>query len=165
MEVITQGAEHFIYKLAMSAMHELWRIPNSDLELKYRLLWFLLHQEVAMRLFPFRRSSLVSFCIIFSPLGAIANTYIKTYNQYMGTASTGESVTLISVKTQIRGGYGSWVIYKIGKDIVETGIVCPAEYAPRGYFTDQGTRYPQSAATRKVLAIACAYENSIVNTR
>jgi hypothetical protein len=82
----------------------------------------------------------------------------------MGTASTGESVTLISVKTIIRGGYGSWAIYKIGKDVVETGIACPP-YTPRGYFTDQGTRYPQSAATKNVLAIACAYQNSIVNKR
>jgi len=112
-----------------------------------------------------RISPLVSFLDMLSPLDAIANTYIKTYNQHMGTASTGESVILISVKTQIRGGYGSWVKYKIGQDIVETGIVCPAEYIPRGYFTDQGTRYPQSAATKKVLAIACAYENSIVNKR
>ena len=118
-----------------------------------------------MRLFLFKCSSLVGFCIIFSPLGAIANTYTKTYNQYMGTASTGESVTLISVKTQFRGGYGSWVKYKIGGETVDTGIVCPNEYTPRGYFTDQGTRYPQSAATKKVLAVACAYENSIINKR
>lgn len=118
-----------------------------------------------MRLYLSRITTLVGFLTTFVPLDAIANTYIKTYNQYMGTASTGESVILISVKTQIRGGYGSWVKYKIGQDIVETGIVCPAEYAPRGYFTDQGTRYPQSAATKKVLAIACAYENSVVNNR
>jgi hypothetical protein len=99
------------------------------------------------------------------PLSSIANTYEKSYNQYMGTASTGETVTLIRVKTVIRGGYGSWVTYKIGSDIVNTAIACPSEYNQRGYFTDQGTRYPQSNATKKILAIACAYENSIVNRR
>jgi len=118
-----------------------------------------------MHLYLSKIIPLVGFLIIFAPLDAIANTYKKNYNQYMGTASTGESVTLISVKTQIRGGYGSWVKYKIGQDIVETGIVCPDEYTSRGYFTDQGTRYPQSAATKKILAIACAYANSIVNKR
>jgi len=122
-------------------------------------------RKFSMRLYLSKIIPLVGFLIIFAPPDAIANTYTKTFNQYMGTASTGESVTLISVKTQIRGGYGSWVKYKIGQDIVDTGIVCPAEYTPRGYFTDQGTRYPQSAATKKVLAIACAYENSIVNKR
>ena len=43
----------------------------------------------------------------FAPLDAIANTYTKTYNQYTGTTSAGEPLTLISVKTQVRGGYGS----------------------------------------------------------
>ena len=43
----------------------------------------------------------------FAPLDAIANTYIKTYNQYTGTASAGESLTLISEKTQVRDGHGS----------------------------------------------------------
>ena len=118
-----------------------------------------------MRLYLSGITTLVGFLTTFVPLDAIANTYVKTYNQYMGTASTGESVILISVKTQFRGGYGSWVKYKIGQDIVEAGIECPSEYTPRGYFTDQGTRYPQSVATKKVLAIACAYQNSIVNKR
>ena len=118
-----------------------------------------------MRIYLPRITPLLGLLVTFAPLDAIANTYIKTYNQYMGTASTGESLTLISVKTQVRGGYGSWVKYKIGQDIVETGITCPSEYTPRGYFTDQGTRYPQSAATKKILAIACAYENSIINKK
>ena len=118
-----------------------------------------------MRIYLSQTMPLLGLLMTFAPLDAIANPYIKTYNQHMGTASTGESLILISVKTQFRGGYGSWVKYKIGQDIVETGIVCPTEYSPRGYFTDQGKRYPQSAATKKVLAIACAYENSVVNER
>lgn len=101
----------------------------------------------------------------FAANSAYANTYSKTYNQYMGVASTGENVTLLNVRTEIRGGYGSWVKYKIGGEVVDTGIVCPSEYTPRGYFTDQGTRYAQSAATKKILSIACAYERSIINSR
>lgn len=83
----------------------------------------------------------------------------------MGVSSTGENVTLLSVRTEIRGGYGSWFRYKIGGEVVDTGIACPNECTLRGYFTDQGTGYPQSAATKKILSIACAYERGIINSR
>jgi len=95
------------------------------------------------------------------PLASLANPYVKTLNQYMGTASTGESVTLISIKTHFRGGYGTWVKYKIGADTVDSGIACSNEYTPRSYFTDQGVRYPRSNATAKILSIACDYEKKI----
>ena len=79
----------------------------------------------------------------------------------MGIASTGETVTLIRVSTTIRGGYGTRVRYRIGPDLVETGIVCPWFLGGRAYYTDQGERYPQSEATTKILDIACDYEEQV----
>ena len=45
----------------------------------------------------------------------------------MGIASTGERVELLEVNVVIRGGYGTTVIYRIGRDIVESGVSCPYE--------------------------------------
>jgi hypothetical protein len=102
---------------------------------------------------------------IASPLSVHAGTYAKVYNQYIGIASTGESVTLLSVKTIFRGGARTSVKYKIGGDAVESGIYCPHyQYdGRRAYFTDQGRRYAQSSATEKILSIACSYERTVSN--
>ena len=80
----------------------------------------------------------------------------------MGTASTGESVLLISVKTEFRGGIGSWVKYKRGSDTVESMFSCPVSKSDgRPHFSDQGVRYASSTATEKVLSIACSYHKFI----
>lgn len=82
----------------------------------------------------------------------------------MGYASTGEPVTLSTVKTLFRGGVGSFVTYRIGNEVVDTGIQCNAYGGePRPYFTDQGARYAKSAATKKILSIACSYERNIMD--
>ena len=52
------------------------------------------------------------FIFVF-PGASLANTYIKTFNQSMGVASTGEKVELLQVKVMIRGGYATTV--KIGR--------------------------------------------------
>jgi len=113
------------------------------------------------RLYCFKLSQLSAFVILAMPSASLANPYVKTFNQYMGTASTGESVTLISVTTEFRGGYGTWVKYKIGADTVDSGIACSSENSQRSHFTDQGVRYPRSHATAKILIIACNYQNKI----
>ena len=96
----------------------------------------------------------------------LANPYIKTFNQSMGVASTGEQVELLQVKVIIRGGYGTIVIYRIGRDTVESGIYCPsAGYdGNQPYFSDQGKRYAQSNATSKILSLACQYEGKILTS-
>ena len=105
------------------------------------------------------------FVFIF-PGASLANPYIKTLNQSMGVASTGEQVELLQVKVIIRGGYGTTVIYRIGRDTVESGIYCPsAEYdGNQPYFNDQGKRYAQSNATSKILSLACQYEQKILTS-
>ena len=105
---------------------------------------------------------LATFLVLLLPSRMNANPYTKTYNEYMGIASTGETVTLIHVSTTIRGGYGTKVRYRIGSDLVETGIVCPWPLGGRAYFTDQGKRYPQSEATNKIFEIACIHEEQII---
>lgn len=102
--------------------------------------------------------------LILLPRTANANPYVKTYNQFMGYASTGEPIALMTVKTPFRGGVGSFVTYRIGNDVVNTGIQCISYGGdPRPCFTDQGTRYAKSAATKKILSIACSYEKTIMN--
>ena len=105
------------------------------------------------------------FVFIF-PGVLLANPYIKTFNQSMGVASTGEQVQLLQVKVIIRGGYGTIVIYRIGRDTVESGIYCPsAGYdGNQPYFSDQGKRYAQSNATSKILSLACQYEGKILTS-
>ena len=103
----------------------------------------------------------ISFFAI--PVASMANPYIKTFNQQLGTASTGEKVELLEVKVVIRGGYGTMVKYRIGSDIVESWIVCPEDEQP--YFSDQGVRYAQSVATQKLLSLACKHEQEILSSR
>ena len=102
----------------------------------------------------------ISFFAI--PVASMANPYIKTFNQQLGTASTGEKVELLEVKVVIRGGYGTEVKYRIGRDIVESSIVCAVDKQP--YFSDQGVRYAQSVATKKLLSLACKYEQEILSS-
>ena len=101
----------------------------------------------------------ISFFAI--PVASMANSYIKTFNQQLGTASTGEKVELLEAKVVIRGGYGTMVKYRIGSDIVESSIYCPEDEMP--YFLDQGVRYAQSVATQKLLSLACKYEQEILS--
>ncbi len=108
-------------------------------------------------------------CVIFafvSPSASLANSYVKTFNQSMGIASTGERVELLEVNVVIRGGYGTTVIYRIGRDIVESGVSCPDKenVGSQPYFSDQGQRYAQSGATRKILLLACQYERKILKS-
>ena len=105
------------------------------------------------------------FVVIF-PGASLANTYIKTFNQSMGVASTGEKVELLQVKVMIRGGYATTVIYRIGRDTVESGIYCPSSSydGNESYFTDQGKRYAQSKATSKILLLACQYEQKVLTS-
>ncbi len=105
------------------------------------------------------------FAFIF-PGASLANPYIKTFNQSMGVASTGEQVELLEVKVILRGGYGTKVIYRIGWDIVESSIYCPfgGLDGNQPYFYDQGKRYAQSNATSKVLSLACQYQRKILTS-
>lgn len=103
----------------------------------------------------------ISFFAI--PVASMANPYIKTFNQQLGTASTGEKVELLEVKVIIRGGYGTKLKYRIGNDIVESWVVCPEDKQP--YFSDQGVRYAQSVATKKLLSLACKYEQEVLSSR
>ena len=100
------------------------------------------------------------------PGASLANPYIKTFYQSMGVASTGEQVELLEVKVILRGGYGTKVIYRIGRDIVEGWIYCPSGGfdGNQPYFYDQGKRYAQSNATRKVLSLACQYQRKILTS-
>jgi hypothetical protein len=97
-------------------------------------------------------------------MAAQAKALERLYNQAMGKASTGEEVVLVKVETIFRGGFGSWVTYKIGSDTVRSGIQCPSSSLgiKVPYFTDQGRRYAQSSATKKILAIACEFEKQQV---
>lgn len=94
---------------------------------------------------------------------AHAQTYTQNIRSYVGTASTGEKVELISVKVTCRGGCQTSALYKIGPDIVNTGIYCPANgwSGSKPYFTDYGKRYAQSSATGRILQIACDYEKAL----
>ena len=108
-------------------------------------------------------------CVVFAflpPGASLANPYVQTFNQSMGVASTGERVELLEVNVVIRGGYGTTVIYRIGRDIVESGVSCPYEgdVGSQPYFSDQGQRYAQSGATRKILSLACQYERKILTS-
>ncbi len=105
------------------------------------------------------------FIFIF-PCASLASPYIKTFNQSMGVASTGEKVELLQVKVMIRGGYATTVIYRIGRDTVESGIYCPSSSydGNESYFTDQGKRYAQSKATSKILLLACQYEQKVLTS-
>jgi len=103
----------------------------------------------------------ISFFAI--PVASMANPHIKTFNQQLGTASTGEKVELLEAKVVIRGGYGTVVKYRIGSDIVESWIVCPEDEQP--YFSDHGVRYAQSVATQKLLSLACKHEQEILSSR
>ena len=97
------------------------------------------------------------------PVASMANPYIKSFNQQLGTASTGEKIELFEVKVVVRSGYRTMVKYRIGSDIVESLIYCPEDELP--YFLDQGVRYAQSVATQKLLSLACEYEQEILSSR
>lgn len=92
-----------------------------------------------------------------------AQIYAKTFNKYMGTASTGEAVTLINVRTELRGGYGTRVKYQIGADIIESSVDCRERYNP-SFLERQKIRYPQSKATLAILKIACSHEEAILTS-
>ena len=109
------------------------------------------------------------FVVIFPGASLAAIVYSKTFNQFMGVESTGEQVELLQVKVSIRGGFAINVIYRIGRDTVESGINCPSFSGDnydgnQPYFRDQGKRYAQSNATSKILSLACQYEQKILTS-
>lgn len=124
-------------------------------------------KDLLLKLFLRRVTILIAFAMGMPPSILNAQTfdgsgfvYAKTFNKYMGTASTGEAVTLINVRTILRGGSLTRVKYQIGANIIESSVDCRDRYNP--YFRNRQTiRYPQSKATSEILRIACSHEEDI----